>query len=67
MSDEETASILRAMKEQLNRVEMRQMEIIERLRLIASKPVSSTFDIAFVQHEPGNQCSINELEGNDVR
>ncbi len=23
----------------------------------ASKPVSSTFDIAFVQHEPGNQCS----------
>jgi len=34
MSDEETASILRALKEQLNRVEMRQMEIIERLRLI---------------------------------
>jgi hypothetical protein len=23
----------------------------------ASKPVNSTFDIAFVQHEPGNQCT----------
>lgn len=34
MSDEETASLLRAMKEQLNRIEMRQMEIIERLQLI---------------------------------
>jgi hypothetical protein len=34
VSDEETASLLRAIKEQLNRIEMRQVEIVERLMVI---------------------------------
>ena len=47
MSDEETASLLRAIKEQLNRIETRQVEMYERQvsikEQIAEQPVQGSF------------------------